>query len=69
MTPYSDVYEESFKCNFLGLSPDVGLPDHVTSSEIYILVTIVKRGPNIPYSSGQPHDILFKFLLSALNLL
>ena len=42
MTTYSHEYQESWKCNFLGLSPDVSLSDHVTSSEMFVLVTIVR---------------------------
>ena len=30
--PYSCQYEEAYKCNFLGLSPDVPIPTHVSSS-------------------------------------
>lgn len=30
--PFSDQYEEAYKCNFLGLSPDVPIPAHVSSS-------------------------------------
>lgn len=30
--PYSSQYEEAYKCNFLGLSPDVPIPTHVSSS-------------------------------------
>jgi len=47
VTPYSHEYQESWKCNFLGLSPDVSLSDHVTSSEMFVLVDIV-RVPAIP---------------------
>ncbi|XP_005091001.1 folliculin [Aplysia californica] len=45
VTPYSKEYEESWKCNFLGLSPDVSLSQHVTSSEMFYLVEIIKRSP------------------------
>jgi len=68
VTPYSEVYEESFKCNFLGLSPDVGLPDHVTSSEIYILVTITKRESNFS-SCGSLTDPDPEASLSSLSSL
>lgn len=30
--PYSNQYEEAYKCNFLGLSPDIPIPAHVSSS-------------------------------------
>ncbi|XP_076010897.1 folliculin [Genypterus blacodes] len=38
--PYSAQYEEEYKCNFLGLSPDVPIPTHVSSSEFSILVDV-----------------------------
>ena len=30
--PYSDQYEEAYRCNFLGLSPHVQIPSHILSS-------------------------------------
>lgn len=30
--PYSDQYEEAYRCNFLGLSPQVQIPSHILSS-------------------------------------
>lgn len=30
--PYSSVYEDSWRCNFIGLPPDVSLPEHVVDS-------------------------------------
>ncbi|XP_071489862.1 folliculin-like [Diadema antillarum] len=38
---HSATYEPSWKCNFLGLSCDTELPDHVVSTEIYLLLDIV----------------------------
>ncbi|XP_071796883.1 folliculin-like [Asterias amurensis] len=38
---HSDHYEESFKCNFLGLSPNTSLPGHVKLSEYYTLLDII----------------------------
>ncbi|XP_070580543.1 folliculin-like [Ptychodera flava] len=46
--PYSNQYEDSWKCNFLGLPPGTALPDHVTSSELYILVDIVSPSKSPP---------------------
>ncbi|CAG5126782.1 unnamed protein product [Candidula unifasciata] len=40
---YSKSYQESWKCNFLGLSPDVSLSQLVNSSEMYVLLEIVDR--------------------------
>ncbi|KAK3759608.1 hypothetical protein RRG08_016346 [Elysia crispata] len=41
--PWSLEYEESWRCNFLGLSPDALLPQHVNSSEMFVLVEIVPK--------------------------
>jgi len=37
---YSETYEESWKCNFLGLSKFCSLPKHVLDSEHYALVNV-----------------------------
>ncbi|NWR68133.1 FLCN protein, partial [Bucorvus abyssinicus] len=38
--PYSDQYEEAYRCNFLGLSPHVQIPPHILSSEFAVLVEV-----------------------------
>lgn len=38
--PYSAQYEEAYKCNFLGLSTEVPIPAHVSSSEFSVLVDV-----------------------------
>ncbi len=38
---FSSVYQESFSCNFLGLSVGVELPAHVVASEHHILLDIL----------------------------
>ncbi|XP_061456405.1 folliculin isoform X2 [Rhineura floridana] len=38
--PYSDKYEEAYRCNFLGLSPHVQIPSHILSSEFTVLVEV-----------------------------
>ncbi|XP_030068841.1 folliculin [Microcaecilia unicolor] len=38
--PYSDQYEETYRCNFLGLSPQVQIPLHVQSSEFAVIVDV-----------------------------
>ncbi|KAM6299051.1 folliculin [Aegotheles albertisi] len=38
--PYSDHYEEAYRCNFLGLSPHVQIPSHILSSEFAVLVEV-----------------------------
>uniref|UniRef100_H3CRN3 Folliculin n=1 Tax=Tetraodon nigroviridis TaxID=99883 RepID=H3CRN3_TETNG len=52
--PYSAQYEEAYKCNFLGLSPDVPIPAHVSSSEFSVLVDLSsdRSGQN----SAADHD-------------
>ncbi|XP_041257767.1 folliculin [Onychostruthus taczanowskii] len=38
--PYSEQYEEAYRCNFLGLSPHVQIPPHILSSEFAVLVEV-----------------------------
>lgn len=38
--PYSAQYEEAYKCNFLGISIEVPIPIHVSSSEFSVLVDV-----------------------------
>ncbi|NWT73667.1 FLCN protein, partial [Prunella fulvescens] len=38
--PYSDQYEEAYRCNFLGLGPHVQIPPHILSSEFAVLVEV-----------------------------
>ena len=35
---HSNEYQESWKCNFLGLSADSTLPSHILSSETFVLL-------------------------------
>ncbi|XP_051999234.1 folliculin-like [Xyrauchen texanus] len=66
--PYSPHYEEAYKCNFLGLSPDVPIPAHVSSSEFSVLVDVLnaERGCVNPVSDD---DILslYQFKISCAN--
>ncbi|XP_016420736.1 folliculin-like isoform X2 [Sinocyclocheilus rhinocerous] len=66
--PYSPHYEEAYRCNFLGLSPDVPIPAHVSSSEFSMLVDVlnVERGCVNPVSDD---DILslYQFNISSAN--
>lgn len=41
---HSNEYKDSYRCNFLGLSPDTDLPDHMKSSEFYIMLDLVHPG-------------------------
>ncbi|XP_072045246.1 LOW QUALITY PROTEIN: folliculin-like [Amphiura filiformis] len=38
---HSPEYIDSYKCNFLGLSPDTSLPDHMKSAEFYIMLDLI----------------------------
>ncbi|ESP01392.1 hypothetical protein LOTGIDRAFT_186179 [Lottia gigantea] len=38
---YSDKYQESWKCNFLGLESNVKLPIHVMASEKFVMLEVV----------------------------
>ncbi|WAQ96627.1 FLCN-like protein [Mya arenaria] len=60
--PYSDVYVESYKCNFLGLPPKIQLPPHVSKNEPFLLIDVFE--PNGEKTKTDP-DLLagyvFKF--------
>uniref|UniRef100_A0AAQ4RSL8 Folliculin n=2 Tax=Gasterosteus aculeatus aculeatus TaxID=481459 RepID=A0AAQ4RSL8_GASAC len=66
--PFSAQYEEAYKCNFLGLSPDVPIPTHVSSSEFSVLVDV---GPDrsCPMSAAGEEDIssIYQFAISSAN--
>ncbi|XP_040899993.1 folliculin isoform X1 [Toxotes jaculatrix] len=66
--PYSTQYEEAYKCNFLGLSPDVPIPTHVSSSEFSVLVD-VSTERNCQISALGDNDIcsLYQFTISSAN--
>lgn len=38
---YSQEYEASWKCNFLGLAPDVHIPSHIMATEMFVLVEVI----------------------------
>ncbi|XP_060071477.1 folliculin-like [Ylistrum balloti] len=38
---YSQDYEASWKCNFLGLAPDVHIPNHIMATEMFVLVEVI----------------------------
>uniref|UniRef100_A0A8C4N6N8 Folliculin n=1 Tax=Eptatretus burgeri TaxID=7764 RepID=A0A8C4N6N8_EPTBU len=41
--PYSKMYQDAYRCNFLGIESHVSLPPHITASELYVLVDIRTR--------------------------
>lgn len=67
--PYSAQYEEAYRCNFLGLSPDVAIPAHVSSSEFSVLVDVVNAEKGALYSAACEDDIpfLYQFNISSAN--
>ncbi|MCI4374665.1 hypothetical protein PGIGA_G00008530 [Pangasianodon gigas] len=66
--PYSTQYEEAYRCNFLGLSPDVQIPAHVTSSEFMVLVEVRELEQGSAYPAYND-DILsmYQFSISSAN--
>ncbi|KAL4616700.1 folliculin [Arapaima gigas] len=67
--PYSHQYEEAYRCNFLGLSPDVSIPAHVSSSEFSVLVDVVNAERGSLYTAVCDDDILslYQFNISSAN--
>lgn len=60
---YSNQYEEAYKCNFLGLSPDVLIPAHVSASEFSVLVDVTPNRNRLN-STVSEDNIVSKFLIS-----
>ncbi|XP_061091048.1 folliculin isoform X2 [Conger conger] len=67
--PYSSQYEEAYRCNFLGLSPDVPIPVHVSSSEFSVLVDVVNAERGSLYTAVCDDDILslYQFNISSAS--
>lgn len=38
---HSPTYQASWKCNFLGLSTGTELPEHLITSEVYLLLDVI----------------------------
>ncbi|KAL6109387.1 flcn [Pungitius sinensis] len=66
--PFSAQYEEAYKCNFLGLSPDVPIPTHVSCSEFSVLVD-VNPDRSCPMSAVGEEDVssIYQFAISSAN--
>uniref|UniRef100_A0A674MZW5 Folliculin n=1 Tax=Takifugu rubripes TaxID=31033 RepID=A0A674MZW5_TAKRU len=66
--PFSAQYEEAYKCNFLGLSPDVPIPTHVSSSEFSVLVDVSSEA-SCQNSAVANDDVstLHQFTISSAN--
>ncbi|XP_033983936.1 folliculin isoform X1 [Trematomus bernacchii] len=66
--PYSAQYEEAYKCNFLGLSPDVHIPTHVSSSDFSVLVDVsIERNGRICAVGEYDISALYQFTISSAN--
>uniref|UniRef100_A0A673ASF2 Folliculin n=1 Tax=Sphaeramia orbicularis TaxID=375764 RepID=A0A673ASF2_9TELE len=66
--PYSAQYEEAYKCNFLGLSPDVPIPTHVSSSEFSVLVDVsLDQTCHISAVGEDNVSSLYQFTISSAN--
>lgn len=66
--PYSPQYEEAYKCNFLGLSPDVAIPTHVSSSEFSVLVDVTSdRNCQKPVVGEDNIASFFQLTISSAN--
>lgn len=61
--PYSAQYEEAYKCNFLGLSPDVPIPTHVSSSGTTREADVILN--NAPLPGGVANRLFPRRILSA----
>ncbi|XP_031432190.1 folliculin isoform X2 [Clupea harengus] len=66
---YSSKYEEAYRCNFLGLSPDVPIPAHVSSSEFCVLVDVANadRGSLYPVVCDDDILSLYQFCIYSAN--
>ncbi|XP_054637215.1 folliculin isoform X2 [Dunckerocampus dactyliophorus] len=65
--PYSAHYEEAYKCNFLGLRPDVAVPPHVSSSEFSVLVDVSSETSCQSASSEDNICSFYQFSISSAN--
>lgn len=52
--PYSSIYIDSWKCNFLGLPKNSTLPPHVLLSELHLIIEITPKDKSA--SSDNPMD-------------
>lgn len=65
--PHSAQYEEAYKCNFLGLSPDVPIPTHVSSSEFSVLVDVTSERNGQITLSEDDIGSFYQFTISSAN--
>ncbi|KAK3612240.1 hypothetical protein CHS0354_039522 [Potamilus streckersoni] len=69
MIPYSKTYEESWRCNFLGLAPDVSIRSHANAHDIFLMMDIIQSPSQEEYPPSL--DILanYKFKFSTPEVL
>lgn len=65
--PHSDVYVESYLCNFLGLNPAVSIPAHVSKNEPFLLVDIYEPDNRQSSDEKSLENYTFQFS-SEVNL-
>uniref|UniRef100_A0A8C6WJZ2 Folliculin n=1 Tax=Neogobius melanostomus TaxID=47308 RepID=A0A8C6WJZ2_9GOBI len=65
--PCSAQYEEAYKCNFLGLSTEVPIPVHVSSSEFSVLVDVTDRNRQNSAVNEDNVASWFQFSISSAN--
>ena len=53
------TYEDSWKCNFLGIFPDVHIPDHVATSELHIQINITSKNEDDSKNKLEDFEIVF----------
>lgn len=56
---YSVTYEDSWKCNFLSIFPDVNIPDHVTASELHIQINIISKNEDNTINNLEDFEVVF----------
>nr|XP_061813709.1 folliculin-like [Nerophis lumbriciformis]XP_061813718.1 folliculin-like [Nerophis lumbriciformis] len=65
--PYSAHYEEAYKCNFLGLSPDVAIPLHVSSSEFSVLVDVHSESDGVSTPADDKVSARYQLSISSAS--
>jgi len=65
--PYSSVYEDSWRCNFIGLPPDVSLPEYVVDSSAnhFLWLGVAASSNRVSFESSDSDSldgIMFPFV-------
>lgn len=51
---YSDTYEESWRCNFLGLKTNAIIPSHIFESDLYVILDIKEQVCSVDQLRNDP---------------